>query len=41
MIGTTLTPYEGVDIPGYYSEAKETTRQTVNKWITISRALDA
>jgi lysophospholipase L1-like esterase len=35
-----MTPCEGVDIPGYYSEAKEATRQTVNKWIRTSRAFD-
>jgi lysophospholipase L1-like esterase len=40
LIGSTMTPCEGVDIPGYYSEAKEATRQTVNKWIRTSRAFD-
>ena len=41
MIGATITPCEGVNIPGYYSEAKEATRQTVNKWIRTSGAFDS
>jgi lysophospholipase L1-like esterase len=40
VIGVTITPCEGVDVPGYYSEAKETTRQEVNKWIRTSGAFD-
>jgi len=40
VFGATITPCEGVDIPGYYSEAKETVRQTVNKWIRTSGAFD-
>lgn len=40
LIGSTMTPCEGVDMPGYYSEAKEATRQTVNKWIRTSHAFD-
>src|SRR5262245_46664446 len=40
VIGATLTPCEGVDIPGYYSEAKEAIRQTVNKWIKTGGAFD-
>ena len=40
LIGATLTPCEGVDIPGYYSESKEATRQAVNKWIRTSGAFD-
>lgn len=40
VIGATLTPCEGADIPGYYSEAKEAIRQTVNKWIRTSGAFD-
>jgi lysophospholipase L1-like esterase len=40
LIGATLTPCEGVDIPGYYSEPKEATRQAVNKWIRTSGAFD-
>ena len=40
VIGATLTPCEGADIPGYYSEAKEATRQAVNKWIRTGGAFD-
>jgi lysophospholipase L1-like esterase len=40
LIGVTITPCEGADIPGYYSEAKEATRQAVNKWIRTSGAFD-
>jgi lysophospholipase L1-like esterase len=40
VIGATITPCEGVDIPGYYSEEKEAIRQTVNKWIRTSGAFD-
>jgi lysophospholipase L1-like esterase len=40
IIGATITPFEGVDVPGYYSEAKEATRQAVNKWIRTSGSFD-
>jgi lysophospholipase L1-like esterase len=40
LIGSTLTPCEGVDIPGYYTEAKEGTRQAVNQWIRTGGAFD-
>ena len=40
VIGSTLTPCEGVAIPGYYSLAKEATRKAVNQWIRNSRAFD-
>jgi lysophospholipase L1-like esterase len=40
VIGATITPCEGVEIPGYYSEAKEAVRQTVNKWIRTSGGFD-
>jgi lysophospholipase L1-like esterase len=40
LIGSTLTPCEGVDIPGCYSDAKESARQAVNNWIRTSRELD-
>ena len=40
LIGATMTPFEGVDVPGYYSEAKEATRQAVNKWIRTSGSFD-
>jgi len=41
LIGATLTPFEGVVIPGYYSESKEAMRQTINKWIRTSGSFDA
>jgi lysophospholipase L1-like esterase len=41
LIGGTLTPFEGVDLPGYYSESKESMRQAVNKWIRTGGAFDA
>ena len=40
LIGATITPCEDVIIPGYYSEAKEAVRQTVNQWIRSSGAFD-
>jgi len=40
VIGATISPFEGVDFPGYYSESKEATRQAVNKWIRTSGAFD-
>lgn len=40
IIGATITPFEGVDVPGYYSESKESTRQAVNKWIRTSGFFD-
>jgi lysophospholipase L1-like esterase len=41
LIGATINPFEGVDLPGYFSEAKEAVRQTVNKWIRTSGSFDA
>lgn len=41
IIGTTITPFEGVDVPGYWTESKEAVRQDVNKWIRTSKAFDA
>ena len=40
VIGGTITPCEGADIPGYYSKAKESIREAVNKWIRNSGAFD-
>ena len=40
LIGCTITPWEGADIRGYYSEAKEATRQVVNQWIRTSHEFD-
>ena len=41
LIGATMTPFEGVDLPGYYTESKEAARQKVNKWIRTSGSFDA
>ncbi len=40
IIGATLTPFEGTDLPGYYSVQKEALRQAVNRWIRDSGAFD-
>lgn len=40
ILGATLTPFEGVDLPGYYSESKEAARQAINKWIRTSGSFD-
>jgi lysophospholipase L1-like esterase len=40
LIGATIIPFEGVIVPGYYSEAKEATRQALNKWIRTSASFD-
>jgi lysophospholipase L1-like esterase len=40
IIASTLTPCEGVIIPGYFSEAKDATRQAVNRWIRTSHEFD-
>ena len=44
IIGATLTPFadtfEGSPLAGYYTAAKETKRQAVNRWIRESRAFD-
>jgi lysophospholipase L1-like esterase len=41
LIGATITPFEDVAVPGYYSESKEAARQAVNKWIRTSGSFDA
>ncbi len=41
VIGVTLAPFEGVDLPGYYSASKEAMRQAINQWIRTSGAFDA
>jgi lysophospholipase L1-like esterase len=41
LIGATITPFEGVDFPDYYSESKEALRQAVNQWIRTSGSFDA
>jgi lysophospholipase L1-like esterase len=40
LIGATITPFEDVVVPGYYSESKEAVRQAVNKWIRSSGLFD-
>jgi hypothetical protein len=40
LIGATMTPCEGVAIPGYYSESKDAVRQAINKWIRTSGSFD-
>ena len=40
LIGATISPFEGVTLPGYYSKSKEAARQTVNKWIRTSGLFD-
>jgi lysophospholipase L1-like esterase len=40
IIGATIGPFEGVRLPGYYSESKESTRQAVNRWIRTSGSFD-
>ena len=41
VIGGTMTPVEGFDVPGFYSDAKEAVRQAVNKWIRNTGAFDS
>ena len=40
IIGGTLTPDENTTIAGYYTPAKELTREAVNQWIRTSHAFD-
>jgi len=40
LIGATISPFEGIDLPGYYSESKEAAGQTVNKWIRTNGSFD-
>jgi lysophospholipase L1-like esterase len=40
VIGATLTPCEGVAMPGYYSETKNAEREAVNRWIRGGGAFD-
>jgi lysophospholipase L1-like esterase len=41
IYGCTLTPFEGTIFPGYFTPAKEVTRETVNAFIRTSGAFDA
>jgi len=40
VIGGTMTPLEGFDVPGFWSDAKDAVRQEVNKWIRNSGEFD-
>jgi lysophospholipase L1-like esterase len=40
VIGGTMTPLEGFDVPGFWSDAKDAVRQEVNQWIRNSGAFD-
>jgi lysophospholipase L1-like esterase len=40
VIGATISPFEDVVIPGYYSESKEAVRQAVNQWIRTGGSFD-
>jgi len=40
ILGGTITPFENTTIAGYYSPAKEATREAVNQFIRTSHAFD-
>lgn len=40
VIGATMTPLGGYDVPGFWSDAKDAVRQEVNKWIRNSGTFD-
>jgi lysophospholipase L1-like esterase len=40
LIGATITPFEDVVVPGYYSGSKEVVRKAVNKWIRTGGSFD-
>ena len=41
IYGATLTPFEGTEIPSYWSPEGDATRRAVNEWIRTSEAYDA
>ena len=41
IIGATLLPFEGTQIDGYYTPAKDAVRRQVNQWIRESKEFDA
>jgi lysophospholipase L1-like esterase len=41
VYGGTLTPYRGTIFPGYFQEAGELKRMTVNQWVRTSGWFDA
>ncbi|WP_198670230.1 SGNH/GDSL hydrolase family protein [Dyella sp. C9] len=40
VLGTTIPPFEGTTLPGYWTPAKEVTRRQVNDWLRQSRDFD-
>jgi lysophospholipase L1-like esterase len=40
VIGCTMLPLEGFDVPGFWSDAKDAVRQIVNKWIRNGGSFD-
>lgn len=40
VIGATLTPFNGVAVPGYFDAGKEEKRHALNRWIRSSHAFD-
>ena len=41
VVGTTIPPFENVEIPGYSTPAKDVMRQHINAWIRHSGEFDA
>jgi lysophospholipase L1-like esterase len=41
IVGSTLAPFEGIEVPGYHSAAKDALRQAVNAWIRHGGEFDA
>jgi lysophospholipase L1-like esterase len=41
VIGATLPPFQGADIPGYASAIKDQKRQVFNRWVRTAGAFDA
>ncbi|QSE41310.1 hypothetical protein JXX30_00265 [Rhodococcus erythropolis] len=41
VLGATMPPFRGVPAPGYYSDAKDELRETMNRWIAESGEFDA
>jgi lysophospholipase L1-like esterase len=41
IYGATATPFEGTEIPNYWSPEGDATRQAVNEWIRTSQEYDA
>jgi lysophospholipase L1-like esterase len=41
IIGTTIPPFENIDIPDYFTPARDAMRQQVNAWILSKHGFDA